>query len=106
MENYKGDKMIIEGLKKYLAEETGCTIQHDGWPCGSCFNSIDIKLAKNISEYWQPVLSIRGDYNDFNWEEEYPNEDISKFPELVNELYWILRSSSITNKLKIIGEIK
>ena len=87
-------------LKQYLAEETGCTIQHDGWPCGSCFNTIDVELAEDIKEYWQPVLSIRGDYDDFDWEKEYPDEDISKFPERANELYEILRGSSITNKLK------
>ena len=99
--------MIVEKLKQYLAEETGCTIQHNGWCCRSCFNTMDyLKLAKDISEYWQPVLSVRGDYDDFDWEKEYPNTDISKFPELVNELYWILRSSSITDKLKIMGEIK
>ena len=97
--------MTIKGLKKYLAEETGCTIQHDGWPCGSCFSTIDIELSEDITEYWQPVLSIRGDYDDFDWEKEHPNEDISKFPERVNELYEILRGSSITNKLKIIGGV-
>ena len=96
--------MNIEKLKQYLAEETGCAIQHNGWPCGSCFNTIDVELAEDITEYWQPVLSVRGDYDDFDWEKEYPDEDISVFPERVNELYWILRSSSITNKLKIIAK--
>ena len=95
--------MKIKGVKKYLVEETGCAIQHDGWPCGTCFHTIDIDLKEKIDEYWQPVLSVRGDYDDFNWEKEWPDEDISKFPERVNELYEILRGSSITNKLKIIA---
>ncbi len=70
-------------LRRKLEKELGCTIQHDGWPCGSCFHTIDIDLREDISEYWQPVLSVRGDYDDFNWDS---NEE-HKFPERVKELY-------------------
>ena len=74
--------VILELLKEYLARETGCELQHNGWPCGSCFHTIDIDLKEKIEEYWQPVLSVRGDYFGF----EFDN-DMNKFPKRVNELY-------------------
>ena len=79
--------MDIKILKDKLVKETGCGIQHDGWPCGSCFHTIDLELKEDIQEYWQPVLSVRGDYDDFDWDKEWPDEDISVFPERVKELY-------------------
>ena len=36
----------------------GCRIQHTGWPCGSCFQSIF------THEDWVAVLAYRGDYED------------------------------------------
>jgi hypothetical protein len=42
-----------------LRSVTGCTIQHDGWPCGTCFFSISKKLT---NADWQAVLLKRGDY--------------------------------------------
>ena len=33
-------KKFGRGLKRALEEETGCTIQHTGWTCGSCFYPI------------------------------------------------------------------
>ena len=51
-------------LKRVLAEETGCTIQHNGWTCGSCFYPLADELNFNEWDY---------------------NTDI--FPELINELY-------------------
>lgn len=37
----------------------GCDIQHDGWPCGTCFFSISSKFT---NKDWQAVLLFRGDY--------------------------------------------
>ena len=92
--DYYEETMDIKELKEYLAEETGCAIQHDGWPCGSCFSTIDIELKEDIREYWQPVLSVRGDYDDYDWEKEWPDEDTSKFPERANELYHALKGAT------------
>ena len=78
--------MEVKLLKHYLSNETGCEIQHDGWPCGTCFHTIDIKLKEDISEYWQPVLSVRGDYFGFKFD-----DDMNKFPDLINELYSTLK---------------
>ena len=50
-----------------------------------------IKRAKQCGDYL--IVGVHSD------------EDISKFPERVNELYEILRSSSITNKLKFLGGV-
>lgn len=46
-------------LKKKLRIATECTIQHNGWPCGTCFYWISKKLKNS---HWQAVLAIRGDY--------------------------------------------
>jgi len=32
-------------LKEALKKATGCTVQHDGWTCGTCFYAIDDKLT-------------------------------------------------------------
>jgi hypothetical protein len=47
-------------LKRLLKEKTGCTIQHDGWTCATCFFAIDKKLT---NKDWQTVLLVRGDYD-------------------------------------------
>ncbi len=46
-------------LKNALRKATGCTIQHTGWPCGTCFFAINKKLT---NQDWQAVLLFRGDY--------------------------------------------
>ena len=72
-------------LKRTLAEETGCTIQHNGWTCGSCFYPLadELNLKEDSHKYWQAVLHFRGDYNDYN-EWDY---DTKEFPKLITELY-------------------
>ena len=73
-------------FKKKLREFTGCTIQHDGWSCGTCFCSIesDLNLKNDIGDYWQAILDYRGDSDDYEWGIE---TDTSMFPELLEELY-------------------
>lgn len=46
-------------FKKKLREQTGCSIQHNGWTCGSCFFCISETLNNND---WNAVLNYRGDY--------------------------------------------
>jgi len=52
-------KIDREALKEILFKKTmGCAIQHDGWPCGTCFFAISKELDNSD---WQNVLLIRGD---------------------------------------------
>ena len=46
-------------FKKKLREATGCSIQHNGWTCGTCFFSISETLN---NDDWNAVLNYRGDY--------------------------------------------
>jgi len=78
--------MNVDKLQNKLEVETMCTIQHTGWPCNSCFHSMDLKLKEDIHKYWEAVLDIRGDYNDYDWEDT----DVTKFPKLLKELYNVL----------------
>ena len=48
----------IATLKKALRAATHCTIQHNGWTCGTCFFAISKKLT---NADWQAVLLKRGD---------------------------------------------
>ena len=75
--------MDVDKLQNKLEVETMCVIQHTVWPCNSCFHSMNLKLKEDIHKYWEAVLDIRGDYNDWDW----VNTDVSKFPKLLKELY-------------------
>lgn len=50
-----------DALHEVLLDATGCRIQHDGWPCGTCFFAISEKLT---NKDWQAVLLTRGDYKE------------------------------------------
>ena len=59
-------KKFVQGMKRLLVKLTGCDIQHNGWPCNSCFHTAmgDMGFDDDLShEFWQFVLSIRGDYS-------------------------------------------
>ena len=49
-------------LKGLLASCLGCAIQHTGYPCNSCFHTLNLDLKKDIHDYWVSVLAFRGDY--------------------------------------------
>jgi hypothetical protein len=52
-------------LKEALLGETGCGIQHTGWPCNSCFHSMgeDIGFDEvTTHKMWHATLITRGDY--------------------------------------------
>ena len=61
-----------------LYYSTMCEAQHGGYPCNSCFHSMEDewKLKKDIHEYWLAVLAFRGDY-----------PDLPKRNDLIEELY-------------------
>ena len=65
-------------LQNRVLDYFGCSIQHNGWPCNSCFHTIgeELNLAEDIHDYWVAVLAIRGDY-----------PGIDERPELIEELY-------------------
>lgn len=43
----------------------GCAVQHDGWPCNTCFHALYLPLLEHdIHDYWLAVLDFRGDYAD------------------------------------------
>ncbi len=46
-------------MRKALREATGCTIQHTGYPCGTCFFALSEELT---NQDWQALLLFRGDY--------------------------------------------
>tara|TARA_Y100000593_G_C4258358_1_gene310864 strand:- start:289 stop:558 length:270 start_codon:yes stop_codon:yes gene_type:complete len=50
-----------ETMQNELEIETMCTIQHDGWTCGSCFFTISKELDNSD---WQNILLLRGDYKE------------------------------------------
>lgn len=52
-------RMKQSDFKKRLAQRTGCTIQHNGWCCGTCFYTISEKLN---NDDWRALLHFRGDY--------------------------------------------
>lgn len=62
-------------LKRKLHKVTKCSIQHTGYPCNTCFHSLDLSLKKDIHEYWLAVLAYRGDY-----------PELPKRPNLIEEL--------------------
>ena len=65
-------------LKAKLGKSIGCNIQHTGYPCNSCFHSMEDywKLEEHIHEYWLAVLAFRGDY-----------PELPKRKDLIEELY-------------------
>ena len=54
----------FEPLRLELERKLGCTIQHTGWPCNTCFHNMNINLKEDIHEYWLSVLAVRGDYRE------------------------------------------
>tara|TARA_Y100000310_G_C20608552_1_gene776817 strand:- start:1230 stop:1523 length:294 start_codon:yes stop_codon:yes gene_type:complete len=52
-------------LQDLLLTELGCGIQHTGWPCNTCFHSLDLGPQVSddqIHEFWLATLVLRGDY--------------------------------------------
>jgi hypothetical protein len=84
-EKQRGNKMNRRKLKSALVKITGgCSIQHDGWPCNSCFHCIDLELKENIHEYWLAVLAYRGDYDDIPSRMDLLDELMEKLEEVLS----------------------
>lgn len=66
-------------LRQKVVKATGCSLQYKGFPCNSCFHSLDLPLKEDIHEYWLAVLADRGDY-----------PELTKRPDLVEELKSVL----------------
>lgn len=61
-------------LRVALVDATaGCAIQHDGWPCGTCFFDISEKLT---NKDWQALLLFRGDNE---------RKDLNNLPKDINK---------------------
>lgn len=58
-------------LKKVLKRATNCTVQHNGWTCGTCFFAMSDNLN---NQDWQAVLLFRGDYK---------KEDLNNLPQSI-----------------------
>lgn len=57
-------------LRKTLVEKTGCSIQHNGWPCNTCFHALDLGITpQRLHELWGAVLAYRGDYSPIDVEQ-------------------------------------
>jgi len=51
-------------LKHGLFKITGCEVQHTGWPCNTCFHSIEFGISpEKRHEIWESLLAYRGDYS-------------------------------------------
>jgi len=76
--------MNKQEFKKKLKEKTSCSIQHNGWTCGTCFFTIGKTLT---NEHWRGVLHYRGDYSlkdvqkDENWD----------YKTLLNEVWELIK---------------
>lgn len=48
--------MDRETLRLALVQATGCEIQHDGWPCGTCFHHLFRILTH---QHWLTLIWFR-----------------------------------------------
>lgn len=62
-----------KNFKKLLKRKTLCSIQHNGWPCGTCFFALSKTLT---NQDWQALLLYRGDYR---------KEDLDNLPENIEK---------------------
>lgn len=68
--------MNKKSFRRTLSLVANCNIQHNGWPCNTCFHALKLPLCYNIHKYWEAVLAFRGDY-----------PELPKQPELLKELW-------------------
>jgi len=73
-------------FKRALVSATMCNVQHDGWPCGTCFFTLPGKIT---NKDWQSVLLFRGDYK---------KEDLDNLPKnpqkAIEKIYNICKNMS------------
>jgi len=74
--------MRIKGInkakfKKALREKTGCSIQHNGWTCGTCFFAIS-KTLNNFGDYTLKELGLT-------------EKDIKKIEKSINKIWELIK---------------
>lgn len=71
-----------EFKSKLLDATMGCSIQHNGWTCGTCFFCISDDFN---NQDWQSLLLYRGDYKKEELDNlpENPEESIKKIWEII-----------------------
>jgi hypothetical protein len=70
-------------FKRALRYKTCCCIQHNGWPCGTCFFAISEEL---INRDWQTVLLYRGDYKETDLDNLPPKKERKEVLEKIYNL--------------------
>ncbi len=66
----------------------GCTLQHTGWPCATCFHNAltSTGLTDDRADFaWIAVLAFRGDYTT----PEYRTPTTFRFPERGRYSAWV-----------------
>ena len=69
--------MNKQKFKRMLKLKTGCSIQYNGWCCGTCFFAISDSLT-NL--HWRAVLNYRRDYSNKDLERDL--EEMNKNHEI------------------------
>jgi hypothetical protein len=78
-------------LKELLFKETQCRIQADGWPCNTCFHSMDLGISDDkLHELWRSTLLIRGDYENG----EFFTQDEETFDKNIDQLIALLSAET------------
>lgn len=75
-------------FKRKLAQKTQCTIQYNGWTCGTCFYSISPKL-KHID--WASLLFYRGDYKKEDFDLKTYNKVIKNQEKSLNKIWELIK---------------
>ena len=74
-----------EHLVELVAGYVGCSIQHNGCPCNSCFHTwavAELELNPHLAHmFWIVVLALRGDYK----QDEILESNIANFKEIIKE---------------------
>jgi len=79
--------MEREQLRQLLQDKTGCAIQHDGWPCNTCFHSLDLGLSpEHQHDIWESILAYRGDYSGLGIIKQSPDSVAANINELITAL--------------------
>ena len=74
-----------EHLVELVAGYVGCSIQHNGCPCNTCFHTWaedELKLNSHMAHlFWIVVLALRGDYK----QKEIFKSNIENFKQIVKD---------------------
>lgn len=73
--------VFIRRFKRLIKEQVGCSIQHDGCPCNTCFHSFaedELGLQPTLAHmFWIVNLALRGDYKQdeiLEWNKDFIDE--------------------------------